>query len=147
MDRNDAGRGFISSRNISGSVETPPRRSSWCRSDPLRRTNRQDKTMARMITIFTKPNDVTAFERHYFESHVPLAKKLPGLRKYEVSTGPIATRGGVSDFHLVSMLHFDSLETMKEAFASPQGQACAKDRRALAPDEDAFMLLFDTRDI
>lgn len=103
--------------------------------------------MARMMTIFAKPNDVAAFDKHYFETHVPLAKKLPGLRKYDVSTGPIATRGGASDFHLVSMLHFDSLEAIKAAFASPEGQACAEDRRALAADGDALMLLFDTREV
>jgi len=103
--------------------------------------------MARMITIFAKPNDVAAFDKHYFETHVPLAKKLPGLRKYEVSSGPIATRSGASDFHLVSTLHFDSLAAMKQAFASPIGQACAADRRALAPDADALMLLFEDREV
>ena len=103
--------------------------------------------MARMIMIFAKPKDVAAFDKHYFETHVPLAKKLPGLRKYEVSEGPIATRTGASDFHLVSTLHFDSLDAIKEAFASPIGQACAADRRALAPDADALMLLFESREI
>ena len=103
--------------------------------------------MARMVTIFTKPTDVAAFEKHYFETHVPLAKKLPGLRKYEVSRGPIMTRGGVSDFHLVSTLHFDSLDAMKVAFASAVGQECAADRRVLAPDSDALMLLFETEEI
>ena len=103
--------------------------------------------MARMITIFTKPKDVAAFEKHYFETHVPLAKKLPGLRKYEVSQGPIATRTGASDFHLVSTLHFDSLDAIKEAFGSVVGQACAADRRALAADSDALMLLFETREL
>ena len=37
--------------------------------------------MARMVVIYKMPKDVKAFERHYFEKHVPLAKKLPGLRK------------------------------------------------------------------
>jgi len=103
--------------------------------------------MARMITIFVKPKDIAAFEKHYFETHVPLAKKLPGLRKYEVSRGPIMTRGGLSDFHLVSTLHFDSLDAMKDAFGSAVGQKCAADRRALASDEDALMLLFDDREL
>jgi uncharacterized protein (TIGR02118 family) len=103
--------------------------------------------MARMVTIFVKPNDVATFEKHYFEKHVPLAKKLPGLRKYEVSRGPIMTRGGVSDFHLVSTLHFDSLDAIKAAFVSPVGQECGADRRALAADGDASMLLFESEEI
>ena len=31
---------------------------------------------------------LVAFDKHYFEAHVPIAKKIPGLRKYEVSRGP-----------------------------------------------------------
>jgi len=36
---------------------------------------------------------LVAFDKHYFEAHVPIAKKIPGLRKYEVSQGPVATPG------------------------------------------------------
>jgi uncharacterized protein (TIGR02118 family) len=39
--------------------------------------------MARMVVIYRTPKNVEAFDRHYFEIHVPLAKKIPGLRKYE----------------------------------------------------------------
>jgi uncharacterized protein (TIGR02118 family) len=28
---------------------------------------------------------LVAFDKHYFEAHVPIVKKIPGLRKYEVS--------------------------------------------------------------
>jgi uncharacterized protein (TIGR02118 family) len=49
--------------------------------------------MARMVAIYRTPKNVEAFDRHYFEIHVPLAKKIPGLKKYEVSDGPIATPG------------------------------------------------------
>ena len=65
--------------------------------------------MARMVVIYKTPKDVMAFTRHYFETHVPLAKKLPGLRKYEVSQGPILTPHGVSQYHFVATLHFDDL--------------------------------------
>lgn len=104
--------------------------------------------MARMVVIYKTPQDVAAFERHYFETHVPLAKKVPGIRKYEVSQGPIMTPAGASDFHFVSTLHFDDLAAIKRAFASPEGQACAADRRIFAPDPSQFlMLLFDNREV
>jgi conserved hypothetical protein len=54
--------------------------------------------MARMVVIYRTPKNVEAFDRHYFDIHVPLAKKIPGLRKYEVSDGPIATPVGTSEF-------------------------------------------------
>ena len=37
--------------------------------------------MARMVVVYKKPADVVAFEKHYFETHIPLAKKIPGLKK------------------------------------------------------------------
>ncbi len=43
--------------------------------------------MAQMIVIYKTPEDKEAFDKHYFDIHVPLAKKLPGLIKYQVSKG------------------------------------------------------------
>ena len=104
--------------------------------------------MAQMVVIYQTPKDVAAFRRRYFETHIPLAKQLPGLRKYEVSERPIVTPHGAADFHFVAILHFDDLASIKHAFATPEGQACAADRQTLAPDPSSFlMLLFDSREV
>jgi len=104
--------------------------------------------MARMVIIYKTPKDAVAFDRHYFETHVPLAKKLPGLRKYEISRGPITAVAGPSDVYLIGTLHFDDMEAMKQAFASPEGRAAAADRRTYAPDETGVqMFLFDNGDV
>ncbi len=34
-----------------------------------------------MIVIYKHPANPEAFDEHYFGVHIPLAKKLPGLRK------------------------------------------------------------------
>jgi uncharacterized protein (TIGR02118 family) len=104
--------------------------------------------MAKMVVLYKTPKDVAAFEKHYFETHIPLAKKLAGLRKYEVSRGPIAGPAGASDCHFAAILHFDDLTSIRRAFASPEGKACAADRRIFAPDDaDVTMLLFDSREV
>lgn len=104
--------------------------------------------MARMVVIYKTPKDAAAFDKHYVEAHVPLARKLQGLRKYEVSRGPIVTPAGGPPFHMVATLHFDSLAAIQAAFATPEGRACAADRRLLAPDDqDLIMLLFDDREV
>jgi uncharacterized protein (TIGR02118 family) len=69
----------------------------------------RSNTMARLVVMYRAPKDFVAFDQYYFEAHVPIAKKIPGLRKYEVSQGPVATPGGPSDFHLIATLHFDDL--------------------------------------
>ena len=104
--------------------------------------------MARMIAIYRTPKDVQAFDRHYFEIHVPLAKKLPGLIKYDVSKRPIVSTTGHTDTYCVGTLHFENMEALKNAFASEVGKACAADRKILAPtDDDVQIYLFDTVEV
>ena len=104
--------------------------------------------MAQMIVIYRTPKNVEAFDRHYFEIHVPLAKKIPGLRKYEVSEGPIATPLGTSNVHRIGTLYFDNLAAIETAFGSAEGRAAGTDRRLFAPDDsDVQMFLFDNREV
>jgi len=104
--------------------------------------------MARMVVIYRTPKDPAAFDAHYFDVHVPLAKKLPGLRKYEVSRRPIATPAGGPEPYLVGILYFDDMTSMRAAFATPEGKACAADRRVLAPEDgDVQMYLFDVAEV
>lgn len=100
--------------------------------------------MARMVVIYRSPRDPKTFEEHYFNVHVPLAKKLPGLTRYETSTGPIVGMAGAVDPYFIATLHFESLNAIKSAFATEIGQACAADRHVLAPNnEDVQMFLFE----
>ena len=104
--------------------------------------------MARMVVIYKTPRDPEAFDRHYFGVHIPMAKKLPGLRSYDISRGAILTPAGGSTPYLIGTLHFDDMAALRNAFASPEGQACAADRRLLAPDDaDLQMYLFDTDEL
>ena len=43
--------------------------------------------MAQLVVLYKTPKNTDAFDKYYFETHVPLAKKLPGLKKYDVSKG------------------------------------------------------------
>jgi uncharacterized protein (TIGR02118 family) len=83
--------------------------------------------LADLVVLYKTPTDPAAFDKYYFDHHIPLAKKLPGLRKYTVSKGPIATPGGPSPLHLIATLTFDSVAAIGAAFASPEGKAAAAD--------------------
>lgn len=100
--------------------------------------------MAQLVVIYKTPNDAATFDRHYFEVHIPLAKKIPGLRKYEVSQGPVMTPVGPSGFHLVATLQFDNMEAIQKGFASAEGQAAAADAQTLGSVD---MLLFESREV
>jgi uncharacterized protein (TIGR02118 family) len=101
--------------------------------------------MARLLVMYKTPRDTAAFDKHYAEKHVPLAKKIPGVRKFEMSKGGVATPGGPSAYHLVAILHFDDMAAIQNAFASPEGQAAAADAGALATGGVDFFM-FDNKD-
>ena len=102
--------------------------------------------MATLVVLYNKPADTAAFDSYYFGKHIPLAKKIPGLRRYEVSEGPVVTPEGPSPYHLVAFLSFDSLTAIGAAFASPEGQAAAADLKNFA-QAGASLLMSDTRTV
>jgi uncharacterized protein (TIGR02118 family) len=102
--------------------------------------------MARLVVMYRTPKDPVAFDKYYFGTHVSIAKKIPGIKNYEVSKGPVVTPAGPSGFHLVAILHFDDLAAIQRAFASKEGQATAADVQTFATG-GVDMFLFDSRKI
>ena len=102
--------------------------------------------MARLVVLYGAPKDAAAFDAHYYEKHVPLANTIPGLRRYEVSHGPIGTPGGPAPYHLIATLTFDDVAAIHAAFASPEGQAAAADVQTFATG-GVDMLIFETREV
>ena len=100
--------------------------------------------MALLLVLYHAPADPTAFDRYYQETHIPLAKKVPGLRSYRISNGPVKALAGASAPHLVAMLEFDSVADIDAAFASPEGQAAAADVAKFASG-GATLLIYDSK--
>ncbi|SOD86033.1 EthD family reductase [Streptomyces sp. Ag109_G2-15] len=80
----------------------------------------------RFLALYERPADPEAFDRHYREIHVPLARRLPGLRRYTVGRDLAPVRGG-EPYYLVAALEWDSSDDLRAAFASPEGRATAAD--------------------
>ena len=98
--------------------------------------------MARLVVLYGTPRDPAAFDAYYASTHIPIAKRIPGLRRYEVSKGPVLTPAGPSRVHLTAILHFDDLAAIGAAFASPEGQKAAADVETFATG-GVEMFLFD----
>ena len=37
----------------------------------------------KLVVLYTQPDDPSAFDRHYFETHLPLVRQIPGLLRAE----------------------------------------------------------------
>ena len=59
--------------------------------------------------------------------------ELPGLRRYILSRNAAAVRGSEA-FYLIAEREWDSMDDLRTAFGSPQGQATAADVAELAPE-------------
>jgi uncharacterized protein (TIGR02118 family) len=102
--------------------------------------------MAKVLVLYKKPKSAEAFDKHYASVHIPLAKKIPGLKKYDVSTGGVGTPAGPSEIHLVATLAFDSLDALKAGMSSAEGKATAADLANFA-DGGVDLYLFDTKEV
>jgi len=99
--------------------------------------------MAQVLVLYNTPADPAAFDRYYHQTHIPIAKKIPGLRSYVISNGPVRALAGTAP-HLIAILQFDSMPDVNAALASPEGQAAAADLLNFASG-GASLLIFDTK--
>lgn len=78
---------------------------------------------ARLMAFFAVPKpDQALFEQQFYETYVPLAKKLPGLKRLEITRQPESLLGQQNPYFLIATLLFDSMDSLKRALASPPGQ-------------------------
>ena len=82
--------------------------------------------MYRLTVLYNQPTDPAAFDDYYTNTHIPLAAKLPGLRKAAVSKGDTLD-GSTPDVYQVAELFFDSKADLVAALTSPEGQAVSAD--------------------
>jgi len=84
--------------------------------------------MFKLIILLKKKSTLTEeqFAEYWVETHAPLAKKMPGLRRYVVNVvTPPPNRE--PEYDGVVELWFDNVTDMKKAFNSPEGQATQND--------------------
>jgi uncharacterized protein (TIGR02118 family) len=81
--------------------------------------------MVRLLVLYSQPSDTDAFERHYRDVHIPLVKRLAGLKRYTISRNVAPLRGDA--YYLVAALEWDTLDAAKSALQSPEGQATRED--------------------
>lgn len=87
------------------------------------------ETLHRLTIQYETPADPEAFDRHYFDVHVPLCKPLPGLRAASFSK-PRALGPGSTPY-LVAQLDFDDADALKAALRSPEMAAVGADAEKL----------------
>ena len=85
-----------------------------------------------MVVLYKRP-DLTQeeFRRHLQEVHGPLAKALPGVRRY-IQNFVVADPKRTPGWDAIIELYFDDWRSMEAAWVSPQGVASDTDLPAFA---------------
>lgn len=76
---------------------------------------------AKILVLFGKPQNPQQFDEQYWKEHVPIAKQMPGLKKYTVNKVVAAPRGEPAYYQVVE-LEFDNMENLKKALDSQAGR-------------------------
>lgn len=82
--------------------------------------------MIKLVALYKTPEDKEQFDKHYFENHMPLVEKIPGLIRSEVSKLK-GLPGTDSGYYLMAEMYYNDMDAFNEAMASPEGKLSAKD--------------------
>ena len=85
------------------------------------------KVMVRLLVLYGQPKDPDAFDRYYAEIHVPLARRMKGLKHWTIGKVQETAGGMPSPWYYVADLVAESREQLDEIIASPEGQAAVAD--------------------
>ncbi len=83
--------------------------------------------MWKITVLYGYPKNPDDFERYYEEKHGPIASKMSGVLRFELTKFSIGPDGSRPAFYRMAELYFASQEQMQASIASPEGQATVSD--------------------
>jgi uncharacterized protein (TIGR02118 family) len=88
--------------------------------------------MHKALVLYSTPDDPDHFRDYYVKKHLPLAARIPGIRRLGYSFD-VQALGGPSPWFCVFEMEFDDGAAMGAAMGSPEGQAVAADVANYSP--------------
>jgi uncharacterized protein (TIGR02118 family) len=83
--------------------------------------------MIKATLLYGHPADSDAFEKYYAEIHLPIASKMKGVEKLELTKFLSAPDGSKAAYYRMAELYFPSPAGLQETMASVEGQAAVAD--------------------
>ncbi len=94
--------------------------------------------MASIIVLFGRPKDPETFDEQYWKDHVPLAVKMPGMKKYIVHKVVSAPRGEPAYYQVVE-IEFETMDALKKALESPESRESGRHAVKIATGGITFL--------
>ncbi len=95
--------------------------------------------MYRLTVLYGHPRDPQEFQRYYRDVHVPLARKMKGLRGWTIGMCESAAEGEPPPYYMIVGLYAETRQDMEAILASAEGQATVADVPNFATGGVTFM--------
>ena len=89
--------------------------------------------MYQLIALFRQPTDPQVFDHSYWETHAPLAKKIPGVISLDVSK-TLPGKDGPAKYYQMSVLSFADKDAFKTAMRSAENAEAGANLMTFAKD-------------
>ncbi|HHW36117.1 MAG TPA: EthD family reductase [Bacillales bacterium] len=96
--------------------------------------------MIKFVALYKHPEDKEKFDEHYYSTHTPITKKIPGLLKMDVTKFIGSPMGGDSEYYLMCEMYYESMDTFKAAMKTEEAKASGKDLMSFAKDIVTLMI-------
>jgi uncharacterized protein (TIGR02118 family) len=83
--------------------------------------------MVKLIVLYGKPEDPSAFDAYYASTHAPLADKIPNCQRYEHGKALHSADGSEAPYYYVADLTFEDADALQAGMSSPEGEAAGAD--------------------
>lgn len=84
----------------------------------------------KLVALYDQPEDPQAFDEAYFDTHLPLLKKVPGLQRTEVLRFTRTVMG--QGKYMMAVMYFEDEEALKGAMRSGEMQAAGENLNSFA---------------
>jgi uncharacterized protein (TIGR02118 family) len=83
--------------------------------------------MMKITVLYGHPKSPDEFEKYYESTHLPLAGKIKGVDRLELTKFISAPDGGKPAFYRMAELYFATQAQMEQSLGSAEGQAAVAD--------------------
>ncbi len=88
--------------------------------------------MFKFTVLYGHPTDPNAFEEYYAKTHMPIASKIRGATRVELTRFTSAPDGSRPAFYRMAEFLFENEQQMGRTMSSPEAKAAVDDLRNFA---------------
>jgi uncharacterized protein (TIGR02118 family) len=84
----------------------------------------------KLIALYKQPSEAQIFEEAYFNTHLPLLQKVPGLQKTVITRFTRTLMG--EGFYMMAEMYFSDQASLKTGMKSPEMAAAGENLNSFA---------------